>query len=105
MMHGKRRYVKSLRIWTTAVLSVLALPATAKAEIVAPTTSDALLAVARDGTPRVAFFSGRDLVVARRGAAGWTFARAGRVPGTSPVLAGLVVDGRGRSSVLAEAEN
>jgi hypothetical protein len=72
---------------------------------VAPTTGPALLGVARDGSPRVAFVSGRDLVLARRGAARWTFARLGRVPGTRPVLAGLVVDGRGRSSVLVQADS
>src|SRR4029079_15425226 len=65
----------------------------------------ALLAVAPDGSPRVAYLSGRDVVVARRTAAGWKFVRAGVGPGRSAVLAGLVVDGRGRTSVLAEAEN
>ena len=100
-MHGNDRYVKLALI---GLVGGLALPGPANAEIVAPAQSQALLAVAKDGTPRVAFFSGADVVVARRGAAGWTFARAGRVPGTSPVLAGLVVDGRGRSSVLVEDE-
>jgi hypothetical protein len=52
----------------------------------------------------VAFLSGRDLAVGRRAASVWTFTRLGRVPGTRPVLAGLVVDGRGRSSVLVEQE-
>ena len=101
-MHGNDRYVKLALI---GLVAGLALPGPANAEIVAPVQSQALLAVAKDGTPRVAFFSGADVVVGRRGAAGWTFARAGRVPGTSPVLAGLVVDGRGRTSVLVEAEN
>jgi hypothetical protein len=99
-MHGNRRYVKLAWI---GLLAGLVLPAPAQAEIVVPNAGPALLAVARDGTPRVAFVSGRDLVVARRGAAGWTFTRLGRVPGTGPVLAGLVVDGRGRPSVLVEA--
>jgi hypothetical protein len=109
-MHGNRRYVKLAWI---ALVCVLALPATARSEIVAPTVSEALLAVAKDGTPRVAFFSARDVVVARRGAAGWSFARAGRAPSAragrapsaKPVLAGLVVDTAGRASVLVEAEN
>ena len=79
---------------------VLAVPA--RAEIVAPELGPALLAVAPDGSPRVAYISGRDLVVARRTASGWKFARLGRVPGTRQVLAGLVVDGRGRPSVLLE---
>jgi hypothetical protein len=77
----------------------------AQAEIVAPNQGPALLAVAPDGSPRVAFVSGRDLVLAQRAAAGWSFTRLGKVPGTRPVLAGLVVDGRGRSSVLVEQEN
>ena len=99
-VHGNRRYVKLAWI---GLLAALALPGQAKAEIVVPARGPALLAVARDGAPRVAFVSGRDLVVARRGASGWTFARVGRVPGTRLVLAGLVVDGRGRPSVLVEA--
>jgi hypothetical protein len=72
---------------------------------VAPTKSEALLAVAPDGSPRVAFTSGRDVVVARRADGRWRFVRAGRVPGTRQVIAGLVVDGRLRTSVLVEAEN
>ncbi|MFL6010967.1 MAG: hypothetical protein ACJ74B_01215 [Gaiellaceae bacterium] len=72
----------------------------------APTASRGLLATARDGSPRVAFVSGRDVVIARRrGIERWTYARVGRVPGSSPVLAGLVVDARGRPSVLVEAED
>jgi hypothetical protein len=101
-VHGNRCYVKLALI---CLFAGLALPGRAQAEIVAPVSGPALLAVARDGSPRVAFVSGRELVVARRGAPRWTFARLGRVPGTRPVLAGLVVDGRGRSSVLVEAEN
>jgi hypothetical protein len=101
-MHGNRCYVKLA--WIPALLA-LTLPAPAEAEIVAPTASPGLLAVARDGSPRVAYTSGRDVVIARRTAAGWTHVRAGVVPGSSPVLAGLVVDGRGRTSVLVEAEN
>ena len=101
-MHANGRYVKLALI---ALAAALALPGPGQAEIVTPTQSQALLAVAKDGTPRVAFFSGSDVVVGRRGAAGWTFARAGRAPGTSPVLAGLLADGRGRSSVLVEDEH
>lgn len=104
-MHDNRRYVKSPRICLGLGLALLALPGPARAELVAPTQGEALLAVARDGSPRVAYASGRDIVVGRRTGAGWRFVRAGRVPGTSPVLAGLVVDGRGRTSVLVEAAN
>jgi hypothetical protein len=101
-VHANRRYVKLASI---GLLAALALPSLSRAEIVAPTRGPALLAVAPDGSPRVAFVSGGDLVLARRSAAGWTFTRLGRVPGTRPVLAGLVVDARGRSSVLVEQEN
>src|SRR3954451_14219375 len=103
-MHANLRYVKSAKVGLILALVLLALPGRAKAELVAPTQSDALLAVAPDGTPRVAYTSGRDVVVARRTTAGWRFARAGRVPGTRPVLAGLVVDARGRTSVLVEGQ-
>jgi hypothetical protein len=88
-----------------AAIVLLALPAVARAEIVAPTQSEALLAVAPDGSPRVAFLSGRDVVVGRRTSGGWKFGRAGRVPAGRAFVAGLVVDGRGRTSVLVEAGN
>jgi hypothetical protein len=100
-MHGKRRYVKLAWI---GLVAVLALPAPARAEIVAPTISGGLLAVAPDGSPRVAYMSGADLVVARRSADGWLFTGLGRAPGNGPVLAGLVVDRSGRPSVLLEAK-
>ena len=101
-MHGNRCYVKLAWI---GVISVLALHAPARAEVVSPTTGQGVLAVAPDGSPRVAFLSGRDVVIARRGTAGWTFARAGRAVGEKPVLAGLSVDARGRASVLVESED
>jgi hypothetical protein len=104
-MHSNRCSVK-LAWKSLATLAVLlALPSVVRAEIVAPTQSDALLAVARDGTPRVVYAAGRDIVVGRRTTSGWKFVRVGKVPVRSPVLAGLVVDGRGRSSVLVEAQN
>lgn len=102
-MHANRRYVKLAWI---AAAAALALPVAAKAEVVAPTEADARLAVARDGSPRVAFLSQRDVVVGRRSAAGrWTFSRAGRAPTANAFVAGLVVDRRGRTSVLVEADN
>jgi hypothetical protein len=104
-VHGNRRYVKLRRIGLAAALAALGLPAPAAAELVAATTGQGMLAVAPDGTPRVAHFSGRDLVLSRRTASGWSHAALGRVPGTRPVLAGLVVDRRGRSSVLLEAQD
>jgi hypothetical protein len=104
-MHGNRRYVKLAWKGLAAAVAVLALPGPARAELVAPTQSEALLAVAPDGSPRVAYVSGRDVVLARRTSAGWKFGRVGRVPGTRPVLAGLAVDRHGRTSVLVEAAN
>lgn len=101
-MHGNRRYVKLAWI---GLVAGLALPAPAGAEIVTPTTSPALLAVAADGSPRVAFLSGRDVVVARRASGGWKFARVGRVPNVRAILSGLVADRAGRVSVLVQAEN
>ena len=100
-MHGNRRYVKLAWI---GLLGAVALASPAQAEIVAPELGPALLAVARDGSPRVAYVLGRDVVVARRTVSGWTSASLGPVPGTRPVLAGLVVDGRGRPSVLLQGE-
>jgi hypothetical protein len=102
-MHGNHCYVKLTWIGLAVAAGVLFLPTAARAELVAPTKGDALLAVAPDGSPRVAYAAGRNVVVGRRTAAGWKFVGIGQVPGTSPVLAGLVVDGRGRSSVLVEA--
>jgi len=101
-MHGNRRYVKLAWI---GLVTALALPAPAGAEIVTPTTSPGLLAVAPDGSPRVAFLSGRDVVVARRTSGGWKVASVGRVPGVRAVLSGLVADRAGRVSVLVQAEN
>lgn len=104
-MHANRCSVKLAWIGLAAALGLLALPGRAQAEIVAPIHGEALLAVAPSGAPRVAFISGRDVAVGRRTDGGWKFTRVSRVPGTRQVLAGLVVDGRGRASVLVEAEN
>ena len=104
-MHGNCRYVKSTWISAAAAVAALALPGLAPAEIVAPTQADATLAVARDGSPRVAFLSQRDVVVGRRTTTRWVFTRVGRAPKTNAFVAGLVVDGRGRTSVLVEAED
>jgi hypothetical protein len=100
--HDNRRYVKLALIGLVAGLT---LPAPAEAEIVTPARSPALLAVAPDGSPRVAFLSGRDVVVARRASGGWKFARVGRVPSVKAILSGLVADRAGRVSVLVQAEN
>jgi hypothetical protein len=104
-MHANRCSVKLAWKSLATVAVLLALPGMAKAELVAPTQSDAVLAVGSDGAPRVAYTSGRDVVVGRRTAGGWKFARVGTVPVRRPVLSGLVVDGRGRASVLVQAVN
>src|SRR6266540_3080637 len=104
-MHGNRRYVKLAWIGLASGLALATLPSPARAEIVAPTAGRGFLAVAPDGTPRVAFLSGRDVVIARRGSSGWTFPGVGRVPPGKAVIAGLVVDEQGRTSVLLEAED
>jgi hypothetical protein len=89
-----------------AGLALVFLPARAEAEIVAPFSGRGALAVTADGSPRVVFLSGRDVVLARRSAPSeWSFARTGRVPRGNAVIAGLVVDRQGRASILVEAEN
>jgi hypothetical protein len=103
--HEKRRYVKLAWIGLALAVGVSVLPSRAAAELVASTTSQAALVVAADGSPRVAFLSGRDLVVARRGASGWTFDSPGKPPRGTVVIAGLAVDLQGRASALLEAEN
>ena len=104
-MHAKRCYVKLAWIGVAAGLVLAVLPSPAQPEIVAPTASRGFLAVARDGTPRVVFLSGRDVVVARRTPTGWSLAGAGRVPTAGAVISGLVVDRRGRATVLLEDQH
>jgi hypothetical protein len=103
-MHDNRRYVKLAWIGIVVGLTGL-LPARAQAEVVSPTAAPAFLATAADASPRVSYLAGRDVVVARRAGGRWSSARAGRVPAGRAFVAGLVVDRRGRTSVLVEAEN
>ena len=104
-MHDNRRYVKLASITVGIAVATAVLPWPSLAEIVAPTASRGFLAIAPDGTPRVAFLSGRDLVLARRASSTWTFAGAGRVPTGRVLIAGLVVDRNARASVLLESQN
>jgi hypothetical protein len=104
-MHDNQRYVKLAWIWPALALAMAFLPAAAAAEIVAPVSGRGALAVATDGSPRVAFLSGRDVVVAKRATPGWSYARIGQVPRGNALIAGLVVDRKGRTSVLMEAFN
>src|SRR5829696_10597462 len=104
-MHGNTRYVKLAWIGLAAALAAFLAP-TAEAEIVAPTEAQAALAVARDGSARVAYVSGRDVVIARRQARDrWSFTRLRTLPSGRAHIAGLVIDARGRPSVLAAADN
>lgn len=104
-MHENKRYVKLAWIGLAIALALAALPSPARADLVAPTANRGFLAVGPDGTPRVAFLSGRDVVIARRGPSDWTYPSVGRVPPGKAVIAGLVVDGKGRASALLEAED
>jgi hypothetical protein len=103
-MHGNRRYVKLA--WIGLVVGLTGfLPARAEAEIVASTGAHGFLATAPDGSPRVGYIIGSEVVVARRASGRWSSRHAGRVPTGRSFLAGLVVDRRGRSSILVQAEN
>jgi hypothetical protein len=100
-VHGNRRYVKLRWIGLLAGLA-LALPSIGRAELVTQSAEQAVLAVAPDESPRVAYFFGRDLYVARRIGGAWGSARIARLPGPLAVLAGSVVEPKGRVVVLAE---
>jgi hypothetical protein len=97
-VHGNRRYVKLAWIGTVAVLG-LASPA--GAEVVTQAANRGVLAVARDGSPRVAYVAGRDLYVARRAGGVWRPARLARLPAAGFGVAQMVVERRGTVSVLA----
>jgi hypothetical protein len=102
--HDNRRYVKLA--WIAAVLGLAGLfPARVEAELVAPTAAQGFLATAPDGSPRVAYLADRNVVVARRAAGRWSSGRVGRVPAGRAFVAGLLVDRRGRTSILVQAEN
>jgi hypothetical protein len=103
-MHDNRRYVKLALI--AALLAVAGLlPALAQAEIVASTAARGFLATAPDGSPRVSYIVGSEVVIARRRGGRWSSRHAGRIPTGKSFVSGLVVDRRGRTSVLVEAEN
>lgn len=87
-----------------AVLVALAVPALARGEAVPglEDASDAALAVAPDATPSVAGLVDGSLVLARRGAAGWTSDAGPPLPGARGTLAGAAVAGGGRAYALVE---
>ena len=82
---------------------VLAVPAVARAELVAPGAGSGALAVAADGSPRVAYVQGAELVVATRTDGVWTRDRAAALPAPGGIVAGIAVAPSGRLAVLAEA--
>jgi hypothetical protein len=75
----------------------LLLPGTAEAEVVAPGVSEGALAVARDGSPRVAWIEGRRLMLATR-TGSWGSSRIATLPTTEGRVAGLAAN-----AVLVEA--
>ena len=85
-----------------AVLA-LAAPVAARAELVAPGIASGALAIAADGSPRVAFVEGAELMLASRTTSGWTTERVAALPGAGGLVAGIAVSPSGRVAVLAEA--
>jgi hypothetical protein len=101
-VHGNLRYVKSVLIALTAALT-LASPA--QAELVTNRADRGVLAVAPDGTPRVAFTIGRTLFISVRTRQGsWRLTRLGTLPGSNATLAGITIGERPHRyvSVLAQ---
>jgi hypothetical protein len=88
----------AVRLLFPLLLTALVLPAAARAEVVAPGVSEAALAVARDGSPRVAWIDGRRLMVATRAGA-WRAAPVATLPSLEGRVAGVsenavLVEGR-----------
>jgi hypothetical protein len=78
----------AVRLLFPLLLAALVLPAAARAEVVAPGVSEAALAVARDGSPRVAWIDGRRLMVATRAGA-WRAAPVATLPSLEGRVAGV----------------
>ena len=75
----------------------LLLPGTAEAEVVAPGVSESALAVARDGSPRVAWIDGRRLILATRDGS-WRSSPIATLPTAEGRVAGLA-----ENAILVEA--
>jgi hypothetical protein len=87
-----------VRLLFPLLLAALVLPAAGRAELVAPGVTEAALAVARDGSPRVAWIDGRRLLVAARGPT-WRAAAIATLPSVGGRVAGVsenavLVEGR-----------
>jgi hypothetical protein len=91
------------RLAVFALLLVLAAPVRAEAAVVARTADAAALALAPDGSPRVAFAAGGELFLASpRRDGSWARTRMARLPPGSPRVAGIELDARGRPFVLVQ---
>jgi len=91
------------RVVAGILLAAVLLPAAARAEPVpgSAAATDAVLGLAADGTPRVAFASGGRLLVGARGPDGeWTAERAAALPGPE-----LIVDRAAGAFVLVQDAN
>lgn len=98
-MHGNRRYVK---LGLAGLVLGLAFAAPAQAELVGPAGTDAVLAVGTDGTPYVAVVRGNEVLLAKRGASGWS---AESIYSGPARLAGFAVGPGGAFNVLLEDPN
>jgi hypothetical protein len=87
---------------TLAALIVLAAPGAALAETVPGASTNGVLAVASDGTPRVASESAGRLTIEARDAGGaWSTVRTAALPGAGVLLEGIAVEPSGTVDVLA----
>jgi hypothetical protein len=99
-MHGNRCSVKLAWIGLAAGLAFVS---PARAELVAPIGTKAVLAVGPKEAPIVAYTDGAAVLLARRGSGlVWNSRRVGLLPAGTWALAGMAVDRRGRPSILAE---
>jgi hypothetical protein len=95
--------VRRAAVCAFAVAAFLA--GAADAAVVVRSADDAALALAPDGSPRVAYAAGGALFFASPRADGsWASTRLGRLPSGRPRIAGVEVDDRGRAFVLVEDE-
>jgi hypothetical protein len=94
------------RVAVLASLVLAACTGPADAAIVARTAEDAALALAPDGSPRVAYAAAGELFLASPRPDGtWSAARVARLPTRSARVAGLEIDPRGRPFVLVQDED
>jgi hypothetical protein len=99
-LHGNGRYVKL----TLAVAAACLLPSAARAEVVAPTSVPAVMAVGPGGIPTVAYLDAGGLVATTRTAAGgWQAAHVGLpVAAAESTVVAATVGRDGRPAVLVQ---